>query len=98
MRRDVSPLEQDPRRTEEPALGDVRIDRGTGRRRKAEAALGQPPNEILADSPVWGSYFVPGANHTIIGGPGYYSTEISGVPLTQWLADLLAGDPAHVSP
>lgn len=55
-------------------------------------------DEILGDNPIWGSYLMPGIGHTIITGPGFYSTEIAGVPLTDWLSDLLGGAAAHVSP
>jgi len=45
-----------------------------------------------------GTYYIPGNDHTWIGGSRFYSTEVDGVPLTDWVADLLSGDVAHVSP
>ncbi|HEY8379332.1 MAG TPA: pectin acetylesterase-family hydrolase [Nannocystis sp.] len=63
-----------------------------------EQGIYQLRDEILGDDPVWGTYIVPGTNHTVISGPGYYSTEVAGVPLTDWLDELLAGHAAHISP
>jgi hypothetical protein len=40
----------------------------------------------------------PGIEHTWIGHSSYYSTEVDGVRLVDWLDDLLAGEVAHVSP
>ncbi|MBZ5712776.1 pectin acetylesterase-family hydrolase [Nannocystis pusilla] len=63
-----------------------------------EDGLYQLRDEILGASPVWGSYFVGGTGHTILSSPGYYTTEVDGVPLTDWLDALLHGDVSHVSP
>ncbi|MBK7824733.1 pectin acetylesterase-family hydrolase [Nannocystis sp.] len=46
----------------------------------------------------WGSYFIPGTDHTWIGYSAYYDTEVDGVRLVDWLEDLLAGEVRHVSP
>jgi hypothetical protein len=45
-----------------------------------------------------GSYFVPGTDHTWISGYRFYDTEVDGVRLVDWVADLLAGEVSHVSP
>ncbi|MCY1067253.1 pectin acetylesterase-family hydrolase [Nannocystis sp. RBIL2] len=63
-----------------------------------EAGLYELRDEILGEGTAWGSYFVPGTGHTILSSPNFYSTEVDGVPLTAWLAALLAGDASHVSP
>ena len=63
-----------------------------------EDGLYQWRDEVLGDSPVWGSYFVAGTGHTILSSPGYYTTEVAGVPLTEWIDALLHGDVSHVNP
>jgi hypothetical protein len=55
-------------------------------------------DEVLVPTGNWGSYFIPGIEHTWIGHSSYYSTEVDGVRLVDWLDDLLAGEVAHVSP
>ena len=45
-----------------------------------------------------GSYYIPSTDHTWISGSRFYSTEVAGVLLTDWVADLLAGEVAHISP
>ncbi|MCA9619604.1 MAG: hypothetical protein KC731_11280 [Myxococcales bacterium] len=50
------------------------------------------------DENVFGTYYIQGTQHTWIGGGSFYNTTVNGVPLTQWFADVLAGNPAHVAP
>lgn len=45
-----------------------------------------------------GSYYIPGNEHTFIGGSRFYTTEVAGVPLTDWVAELISGEVSHVSP
>jgi len=46
----------------------------------------------------WGSYFIPGNTHVWTQSSTFYNTEVAGVPLTDWLADLMAGAPAQIAP
>ena len=46
----------------------------------------------------WGTYFIPSSTHVWTQDSDFYNTEVAGVPLTAWLADLMAGEPAHVAP
>jgi hypothetical protein len=55
-------------------------------------------DDILGDDPAWASFFAPGSNHTITASPLLYATTVDGVRLVDWIADLLAGQTAHVSP
>jgi len=63
-----------------------------------EAGLYDLRDNILGDDPAWASFFAPGSNHTITAGPLYYTTTVDDVRLVDWVADLLAGQTAHVSP
>ena len=60
--------------------------------------LHQLRDEMLRPAGNWGSYFIPGIDHTWIGHSAYYDTEVSGVRLVDWVEDLLAGEVQHVSP
>jgi hypothetical protein len=55
-------------------------------------------DEVLLPLANTGSYFIPGGNHTWLGDWVFYETVVDGVPLTDWVADLLAGEVSHVSP
>lgn len=48
--------------------------------------------------PSFGTYYIAGNQHTVLEGAGFYGTTVSGVPLTQWVADLLAGTTSDVAP
>lgn len=50
------------------------------------------------DDPTWGSFLLPGIGHTVVGGPGYFTAEVQGVRLVDWLQDLLLGQAAHLAP
>ena len=63
-----------------------------------EAGLHDLRDDVLADDPVWASYYAPGIGHTITSGPGYYTTEVDGLRLVDWLAALLNGETSHVGP
>ena len=43
-----------------------------------------------------GTYYVPGDAHTFIADPAFYTTTVEGVALTDWIADLLAGQVTDV--
>lgn len=55
-------------------------------------------DNVLRPTGNWGSYLIPGTDHTWIGHWGFYDVEVSGVPLVDWVADLLDGEIQHVSP
>jgi hypothetical protein len=55
-------------------------------------------DNVLGDSPVWGSFFLDGTAHTVIAGSSFYTAEVGGVPLTQWVGELLQGQMSHVNP
>jgi hypothetical protein len=55
-------------------------------------------DEILGDSPTWGSYFIDGIGHTVLAGPAYFTTKVDNIPLTEWIEELLAGNASHVGP
>ncbi|MFW6067769.1 MAG: pectin acetylesterase-family hydrolase, partial [Myxococcota bacterium] len=46
----------------------------------------------------FGTYHIEGESHTCIGGGCFYDTDEAGVPLTDWVADLIDGQVAHVGP
>lgn len=65
---------------------------------------------VQAQTNLFGTFYVPGSNHTFLlvdkdtkgvgtVGGGLYTTEVNGVKLTDWIADLLAHKQAtHVGP
>ncbi len=55
-------------------------------------------DNVLDGSPIWGSYFIDSTTHTWIGGDGFFSTEVDGVKLHEWVTDLVEGNTAHVNP
>lgn len=63
-----------------------------------EAGLHDFRDNVLGDDPAWGSYLISGSNHTVVGGPGYYSTKVDGTRLVDWIADLLQGQTVHIEP
>jgi Pectinacetylesterase len=63
-----------------------------------EAGLDDLRANYLSTSGHWGSYFIDSITHTWLLGPGFYTTSVNGVPLTQWVEDLLAGAPGNIGP
>jgi hypothetical protein len=63
-----------------------------------EAGLLEFRDQVLADDPAWGSFIISGSNHTLIGGPAFYTTTVQGTRVVDWLADLLVGQTSHVHP
>ena len=47
---------------------------------------------------LWGSFITTGDAHTFIGGSAFYTLEVSGKLLVDWVQDLLVGDTAHIAP
>jgi hypothetical protein len=63
-----------------------------------EAGLMDLRDQVLGDHPAWGSFLVPGSNHTLIAGPAFFTTTVQGTRIVDWLADLLAGQTTHIQP
>ena len=55
-------------------------------------------DNVLDQSPVWGSYIVTSTSHTWIGGNSFYETDVGGTLLVDWVEDLIDGTTSHVSP
>lgn len=45
-----------------------------------------------------GTYFMNGTGHTSLSGNGFYSTEVNGVVMSDWVTDLMDGVPSDVAP
>lgn len=52
----------------------------------------------LASFESFGSYLFEGSTHTMIGSSRFYTHEVDGTSLRDWVADLLDGKPSHVGP
>lgn len=63
-----------------------------------EDALVELRDVTLAGDANASSYYVTGIGHTFLPFGAYSSTEVQGVVLRDWVADVLDGTPAHVSP
>mgnify|MGYP002777819800 CR=1 FL=1 len=63
-----------------------------------KAGLYDLRDNYLKNSGTWGSFIQTGDAHTWIGVDAFYTAEVGGVRLVDWIADLLAGAPSHVSP
>jgi hypothetical protein len=62
------------------------------------AGLQDLRQNYLSASGHWGTYFVNSVTHTYELGPGFYTTKVNGKLLTDWVADLLAGQPDNIGP
>jgi hypothetical protein len=60
-----------------------------------EAALRATRAEVLAPLPNVRTFFVSGESHTMVGAPGRFTA--GGVPLPDWLAQMVSDDPAWQS-
>jgi hypothetical protein len=70
-----------------------------------EAGLMDFREYVTERSSTFGTYYLEGSGHTCVGpltgdlgGECFYDTEVDGVPLTEWVADLLDGVASHVGP
>ncbi|PRP97325.1 Pectinacetylesterase [Enhygromyxa salina] len=48
--------------------------------------------------PEFATYFKTGSSHTYLSKSDYYTLSVNGVLLVDWVADVIAGDTAHVAP
>jgi hypothetical protein len=46
----------------------------------------------------WGSYLQAGSSHTSLSFPSYYLTDVNGIRMVDWVANMLEGQTSHVSP
>ncbi|MFL5305796.1 MAG: pectin acetylesterase-family hydrolase [Polyangia bacterium] len=54
--------------------------------------------QVQAQGTPFGTYYIPGTQHIWLLSDSGFAASVSGVPLKQWLADLLAGTVRHVGP
>jgi Pectinacetylesterase len=54
--------------------------------------------QVQAQGTPFGTYYIPGTQHIWLLSDSGFTASVSGVPLKQWLADLLAGTVRHVGP
>jgi hypothetical protein len=47
--------------------------------------------------PQWGTFYVNGSQHTFTSDNGFYSATANGVLLTDWVQDIVDGNPNHVA-
>ncbi|HEY5927554.1 MAG TPA: pectin acetylesterase-family hydrolase [Kofleriaceae bacterium] len=53
---------------------------------------------MMAAGTGFGTYYVTGNGHTILRGAGFYSTNVGGMTVPQWIEGTLTGTAAHVGP
>jgi hypothetical protein len=53
---------------------------------------------LMAESPRFGTYFVSGSAHICIDSRCFDTTQVGGVHLSAWVADLLTGTIRHLGP
>ena len=62
-----------------------------------EPALYDLRDNVLT-SPDYGTFYMAGDTHTYLSKQDYYTLEVGGVVLSDWVADIIAGEPSHVAP
>jgi hypothetical protein len=55
-------------------------------------------NHLQAPEGAWGTFYIDSSQHTWLGSSGYFNQTVDGVKMIDWVADLIAGNTAHVSP
>ena len=48
--------------------------------------------------PGFGTFYIPGNSHTILRSGNFYSTNVGGKTVPQWIGDLINGTTSHVGP
>lgn len=56
-------------------------------------ALGANLADVGEATPRFRAYSAPGSDHSILASTGFYSLRVDGVPLRDWVAALIAGEP-----
>jgi hypothetical protein len=63
------------------------------------AALNELRDVYMAGSPAWNTYYISSVAHTYLGNPTFYTTTVKGVKLTEWVGNIVTGEPAgHIAP
>lgn len=63
------------------------------------AGLQELRDMYLGKAPGWSTYFVSSISHTYLVGPAFYTTEVDGTKLTEWVGTLVnGGTPGHIGP
>jgi hypothetical protein len=52
----------------------------------------------VSTHPNWGTYLQAGSSHTSLSFPSYYLTDVNGIRMVDWVANMLEGQTSHVSP
>ncbi|MBK9002006.1 MAG: hypothetical protein IPM35_40290 [Myxococcales bacterium] len=55
-------------------------------------------DRVVKPFPNFGTYYLPGTEHTYLTSSGFYSISVGGTKLSAWMAAHLAGSPSHVAP
>ncbi len=53
---------------------------------------------VVLSAPNFGTYFMSGTGHVSLSLPSYYTTNVNGIRLVDWVANMLEGQSSHVSP
>jgi hypothetical protein len=64
-----------------------------GEQIEVEPALRANMIELRRDIPQFRSYIAPGTSHAVLGHQIFYDLAVEGIPLSQWVADFVAGKP-----
>jgi hypothetical protein len=63
-----------------------------------QAGLMSVRGQLQVQGTPFGTYYIPGIQHIWLMSDSGFATTVNGVPLKQWVADLLAGSVSHVGP
>jgi hypothetical protein len=63
-----------------------------------QAGLMSVRGQVQAQGTPFGTYYIPSTQHIWLMSDTGFATSVNGVPLKQWLAELLAGTVTHVGP
>lgn len=55
-------------------------------------------DRVVKPFPNFGTYYLPGTEHTYLTRQGFYGISVNGTKLSAWMAAHLAGNPSHVKP
>jgi hypothetical protein len=55
-------------------------------------------NYLQTPAGVWGTYYIDSSQHTWLASGGYFTQEVGGVKIVDWVADLIGGTTSHVAP
>lgn len=55
-------------------------------------------NHLQSPPGVWGTYYIDSDQHTWLGSPGYFTQQVDGVKIVDWVRALTEGSVSHVAP